>query len=123
MHHNSLNLVEEGMDVYDSNGDKIGEVKMVYLGTTSDEAEAYTTESASVPDPDLYRDDSFVEDIAEVFAGEEMPEEVRERLLTNGYLHIEGGLFGNDQYAMGNQVAGVDDEGVHLNTTSEHLLG
>ena len=124
MHHEGRQLlqqIEEGMDVYDVNGDKIGEVSDLFLGTTSDEAEAYTAGSANVPDPDVYRDDSFAEDIAEALSGRDMPKELRERLLQHGYIRIDGGLLKSDQYAMSDQISSVDSDGVRLSVTSDGL--
>jgi hypothetical protein len=112
-----LTNIREGMLVLDSNGDSVGTVEEIFLGTGDDEAEAYTTQTVVGPD-----DGGITPDIAETFGeGYEMPDVMRRRLLNHGYIRIDTG-FGADRFAMADQVAGVSDDGVHLNVPGDELV-
>ena len=106
-----LEQVKEGMDVYDADEEKIGEVERVYFGTMQAEgASGYEME------------DSWIEDFVSLFDTDDLPEPLRERLLANGFLRIEGGLFGSDRYVMPDQIAAVTEEGVILKPFAEDEL-
>ncbi|MDX1662579.1 MAG: hypothetical protein R3272_02225 [Candidatus Promineifilaceae bacterium] len=103
-----LERVKEGMDIYDADEDKIGEVDRVYFGTMQAEgASGYEME------------DSWIEDFVDVFDTDDLPEPLRESLLANGFIRIEGGLFGSDRYVMPEQIAAVTEEGVFLKPLAE----
>jgi hypothetical protein len=109
--------IKEGMPVRDSNGDSVGTVKEVFFGTGDDEAEAYTTETVVGPD-----DGGITPDIAETFGdGEDLPDVVRKRLLTHGYIRIDTG-FGGDRFAMADQITGVSEDGVRLSVLQDGLV-
>ncbi|MDQ4077383.1 MAG: PRC-barrel domain-containing protein [Chloroflexota bacterium] len=114
--------VREGMDVYDSEGDKIGTVKDVFAGAGSDVVEGYAEGVDTVRRTESYPGDSILEDFAEVFDADDMPNEMRERLLQHGYIQIDGGLIGGDYYALVDQIAGVSREGVRLLVESDELV-
>lgn len=116
-----LNQIEEGMTVVDAEGDEVGKVKDLYLGTTSDEADMLADEDGAVPDRDPYPDGIF-EQLAEAFVGaDEMPEELRARLLNKGFIVIDAGLIGSDRVAESDQIAGVEDGRVHLRSDYDSL--
>lgn len=116
-----LNQIEEGMKVVDADGDEVGEVKDLYLGTTSDEADVLADDDGAVPDRDPYPDGIF-EELAEAFVGaDEMPEELRERLLNKGFIVIDGGLLGSTRVAESDQIAGVREGKVHLRNVYDAL--
>jgi hypothetical protein len=113
-----LARIEEGMAVVDSAGDHIGTVRGVYFGTGSDEAEAYTTVTVVGPDSG-----GVNPDIAESFGdNSNLPDVLRRRLLTHGYIRIDAGLLQSDHFAMADQVAGVSDEGVRLTVPKGELI-
>lgn len=114
--------VEEGMDVYDREGDKVGTVKEVFLGTSSEEAEEYVSDTDNEDGPSLYPDGSLLDNLAEAFADEELPEAVRARLLQHGYLRVDGGLLQDDYFVIADHIVGVTDEGVRLNERKGELL-
>src|SRR5215213_3515762 len=98
---NVLTLVREGMDVFDSKGDRVGSVRNLYMGAGSEKSLAEGTGAATAPDPRM-RDDSLLDDVARAFGAddEDMPEVLRNRLLREGYIQIDtAGLFASDVYA------------------------
>ncbi len=109
--------IKEGMPVRDSAGHSVGTVKDVYFGTSSDEAEAYTTQTIVGPD-----DGGIAPDIADTFgAGNALPDMIRKRLLTHGYIRIDVGI-GNGHFAMADQVADVSKDGVRLSVPKDELV-
>jgi hypothetical protein len=109
--------IKEGMAVHDSKGDHIGVVKEIYFGTSSDEAEAYTSTATIGPN-----DGGVAPDIAETFgAGRELPDAIRKRLLTHGYVRIDRG-FGDTRFVLADQVADVGSDGVHLSVLLDELI-
>jgi hypothetical protein len=111
-----LARVKEGMAVLDSTGERVGPVKEVYYGTGSDEAEAYT---AARGGPDS---SGMVPDAADSGAiGGDLPDVLRRRLLTHGYIKIDTGILDN-HFATADQVAGVSDDEVRLNVPKDELI-
>lgn len=51
-----------------------------------------------------------------------MPEERRQRLLNEGFLHIEGGLLQSDRYVLADQIAAVQEERVTLNIPGDSVI-
>ena len=109
---NWISLVEEGMDVYDVNGDKVGTVDSFQYGTEG------VTETV----PEDNTDDSIMEAVAEVFSPGELPEEVRERLLQHGYIRIDKGLLQGFGYVLNNDIRNVGNDGVHLKVDDDGIL-
>lgn len=121
--HTILKTVREGMEVYDSQGDKIGTVDDLYFGASTDEQNKYGVGAATAPDPSL-RDDTLVDNIAEgIFGADDLPEEMRARLVNHGYIRIDAAnLFGSDRYALPEQIDRVQNDHVHLNVRRSQLL-
>ena len=94
-----LAQVTEGMDVYDTGGEKIGTVKQVYLGG-EDLAEATVS------------GDSVLHNV---------PEALRSRLAASGFIEIGTGFLQSNRYATGDQVGGINADGVHLATSKDEL--
>lgn len=115
-----FNQIEEGMDVYDAGGDKIGEVDAVFFGNIGDEAIEMGGRMADSPAIDL-SDDSLMELLGDAFR-DDLPREIAERLLNNGYLLVKGGLFSSDHFVLPDQLAGIDKDGVRLNVQADELL-
>lgn len=110
--------IHEGMDVYDSEGDKIGTVERLYFG--SEGVDEPGPEPATAPE---MRDDTLIDEIAEAFNTEDIPEEVRERLLRHGFVHVDGGLiFDKDYYVLPDKIDRVDADGVHVREREEDLF-
>lgn len=113
------------MKVLDSADNRIGTVKDVYFGASSDEMLPHGTGAATAPDPSL-RKDSLIDDVARGLvdvSGDDLPEEMRQRLLNEGYIRIDtAGLFRSDRFILPEQIARVHDDHVHLTVTQAELL-
>ena len=116
-----LQRVREGMAVYDVDGQRVGVVDYVFLGAASEQTLERGEGPATAPDPSD-RPNSLVDDLVTVFAPDNLPEELKERLRRNGFLRIDAdGLFAPDRYVMPDQVARVDEH-VHLSVQRAALI-
>jgi hypothetical protein len=107
---NLLSMIEKGMRVYDNQGEEVGTVEFVHFGEASG---SRSTGAASLPDKSAKSD--LIEIIRKVFGSDDLPEELRERLLMRGFVKMDSAkLFGADRYAMSDQIAKVENNGVHL---------
>jgi hypothetical protein len=115
--------IREGMEVYDQNNKLVGTVEDVYLGSASEDKRKHGEGPATVQDPDDWQEDSLVEDIAEVFGPDDIPEVLRNRLLYHGFMRLDGaGLFAADRYVMPEQIASISRDRVRLNVTKDELI-
>jgi hypothetical protein len=112
-------MIKKGMKVFDNQGDEVGTVEFVHFSEASG---LRTTGAASLPDKPAKSD--LIEIIRKVFGSDDLPEELRERLLMRGFVKMDSTkLFGADRYAMSAQIAKVENNGVHLKVEdSEGLL-
>lgn len=117
---NLTTYIREDMDVFDLNGDKIGEVEFVRL---SDENASTDYPETATPGTVTDQNSSFIEDFAEVFTDwPQLPEEMRQRLLRSGFLRIGRGLLKSDVVATSEQIARVTEDSVYLNVAEDGLL-
>lgn len=114
-----LTLVEEGMDVYDAEGNEIGDVDDVFFGTGRSET---TVDGAARATGQPLEDDTLVGAFLDVFDDDELPEVLQEKLLAHGFIRLEGGLFGEDRYILREQVGRVTEDGVYLKPYEEEEL-
>ena len=118
--HSTLKSVEEGMTVFDRDRHEIGKVEYVRFG--DDDPDTREVEAFGLSEVDE-GDDSLLKDVARAFAGDELPEELRERLLHQGYVRLDAdGLFAADRYIVPEQIASVSADGLMLNVTKDELL-
>ena len=62
-------------------------------------------------------------DIAEAFAPYDMPEELRDRLLSEGYIRLDTkGLFAADRYILPEQIASSVGDELMLNVSKDELM-
>lgn len=115
--------VEKGMEVIDSKGDRVGTVDDLYFGADADEMRRHGAGAATAPDPSV-RDDDIVTELAQaLFDDNNLPEEMRKRLINSGFLRISAsGLFKSDRYVLPDQIARIHDDQVHLNVAGDGLL-
>ena len=113
-----IRQVTQGMRVVDSNNEEIGKVEFVAMGDPS---------AATIDTPQM--DDSYgvVTTVAEALGAGGEPDvenrSLRERLLHNGYIKIDGkGWFGADRYAGSDQITSVSDNTVQLRATKDELV-
>ena len=117
---NPLTRISEGMKVFDRLQHEIGKVERVRLG--DDDPSTPETEAAG-PSHIEERREGLIDDIAAVFAPDELPEEVRERLLQQGFVRIDSsGLFAADRYVMPEQIMSVSGDTVTLNVSKDELV-
>ena len=115
----SLRSVEQGMKVFDSSRKEIGKVEWVQFGDDDPE----TPEVEAAGPSDLPRDDTLIDVVARAFTDDDVPEEVRNRLVQQGFVRIDAdGLFAADRYVMPEQIDSVSGDGMTLNVTKDELL-
>jgi hypothetical protein len=115
----SLRLVEKGMRVFDREHHEIGKVEWVQFGDDDPE----TPEVEAAGPSDLPRDDTLIDVVARAFTDDDVPEEVRNRLVQQGFVRIDAdGLFAADRYVMPEQIDSVSGDGMTLNVTKDELL-
>lgn len=116
-----LEQVRQGMRVCDPDGREIGTVEHVHL---SDEdpatPEAETVAVSRDPGDRRFGADAW---LAAAFGADDLPVEVRQRLLRHGFLRMDAkGLFAGDRYVMPEQVAAVEGERVVLKVGRDRLV-
>lgn len=120
---NIMSQIYEGMSVYDRDGDKIGTVRKVYLGTVSEaqDERGLGAATADTPEPE---ERSLVDDFFNVLAAvNPVPEPVRQRLLRQGFVRINtSGILTADRYVLPDQIEGVSDDSVSLRVPYEALM-
>jgi len=113
--------IHVGMRVFDNHHRHIGVVDDF----------KYSDEDPSRPGPetaglnpiDMRRGDSLIENLAEAFRTEELPEEIRERLLNEGYVRLDAaGLFAADRYILPDQIASISNDEITLTVDSKDEL-
>ena len=105
--------IAEGMDVFDSENDKIGTIEAVKFG---DEAQAQGAGDAG-------RDSSLIDNLADALWPHEIPEAERAMLLAEGYAVLDAdGVLAKDRYIRPDNIASVSDEGVFLNVSRQDLI-
>lgn len=117
----TLRNIEEGMKVFDRENHEIGKVEYVQFG--DDDPETPEVEAAGTSDLGERRA-TFVDAVAEVFhPDDELPQELRERLLQQGFVRIDAdGLFAADRYVTPDQVSAVSPDGLVLNVSKDELI-
>ncbi len=117
-----LEAVHEGMEIYDRDGKRIGTAERVHIGEVSTVARDRGMGPATVSSADQPRD-TLLHDLAQVFNTDEVPEEVRERLLNNGFVRIDAdGLFAQDRYVLPEQIERVSGDQVTLRVSRDELI-
>jgi hypothetical protein len=110
------------MEVYDIRDRRIGKVEDIYFGASSPTANERGTGSATAPAQDS-TGDRFYKDIVRAFASDDVPEELQQRLLREGYIRIGGeGLFSTARYVLPEQISSVSGDRVTLRTTRDELI-
>jgi hypothetical protein len=120
-----LAQIREGMDVYDNEHNHIGRVDFVHFGAASEaqsDMGVGPATSAPADDPDM-GGRSFVDFIAEAFHPDEVPQELEEKLRHSGYIRLDAsGLFAADRFITPDQIVGVSDDEVLLNSSRDQLI-
>ena len=116
----TLRNIEEGMKVFDRERHEIGKVEYVQFG--DDDPETAEVEAAA-PNTLDERTPTLVDVVADAFGDDDLPEEIRERLLQQGFVRIDAnGLFAADRYVTPEQIASVTGDGLMLNVSKDELV-
>ena len=117
--------INEGMIVYDREGEVVGVVQVVYFGGASEEA------IERVLHPEKAPASQHGESDWSVFDADDVPKELRARFMKQGYILVEGpDLMGIKRYIGSEQIEGVFSEeiegvmkdAVRLRVTRDELL-
>lgn len=112
--------IHTGMTVLDSARNEIGKVEDFRFSQNEEQPDVVPGDLDAT---DRRGDGGLMEDIAEVFDPDDMPEELRERLLTEGYIRLDTrGLFAADRYILPEQIASVSGDELVLNVTRDELI-
>lgn len=115
-----LERISQGMPVFDSGRHEIGKVDYVKF---VDEDAAGEPLASGLDEDVEHPTQTIVDNLAAAFTSDEVPDEVRERLLHDGFVRLDAaGLFASDRYILPSQIAGVTSEGVMLNVTKDQLV-
>jgi hypothetical protein len=69
------------------------------------------------------REDTIIDNIAEAFVPNEIPQPLQEKLLLSGFIRLDtAGLFAADRYITPDQLSGVVDDKVQLSVTRDQLI-
>lgn len=113
--------IEEGYEVRDAAGENVGTV--ITFRFSDDDPRTTVAEAATPASPDTGRPVGILESVVDVFADDtDMPQELRESLLQQGFIRIRRGPLMSDVFATIKQVGRVADEVVHLNVTRDALV-
>jgi hypothetical protein len=113
-----LSRVEEGMKVYDNQGSEVGTVEFVHFAEASGMSGAGAASTPSEP-----AESGLMDILGKVFGSDDLPEELRERLLMHGFIKMDSArLFGADRYIMFDQISKVEEDGVHLKVADSEAL-
>ena len=122
MHHaDILRNVHAGMRVVDSASHVIGKVEWVKYG--DDDPSTPEPEAAGISPIEDAEPADLLETIAEAFRADKLPDEIRERLLHQGFVRIDAdGLFSADRYVTPEQIAQVSADTLTLRVSKAELL-
>lgn len=113
-----IEMIQEGMTVVDSAGEKVGTVEGLKMGDPG----AVTEKGNEL------QDTGFLGDIARAFVGDErepdVPAAFRAKLLRTGYIKIDspGFLIETDRYVSAERIASVQGDTVHLRVPKDQLI-
>lgn len=123
--HSILSQIHKGMGVYDVGDNHIGLVDFVHFGAASETQQELGTGPASpslADDPDMRRD-TIIDNLAEAFSPNEVPQELQEKLLVSGYIRLDtDGIFASDRFITPDQITGVSGDHVQLSVTRDQLV-
>lgn len=113
------NDIHVGMKVYDSRRKHIGKIDDFKF---SENATDPGVEPADIDGTDKPRQESLLEEVAEAFGGEQLPEALRAKLLREGYIRLDSGLLAADRYIVPSQIASAAGDEVTLNVEKDQLV-
>ncbi len=119
---NTLKQVRQGMKVYDRDDKEIGTVDYVQMSDETAQARETGTGPATIEQP-VAPGSELLRAVARVFDEDNLPDELRRRLLHNGFIRINAaGLLAHDRYVMPDQIAGISGDRVKLKVSRDQLI-
>ena len=113
--------IHRGMKVFVSHQQQIGKSDDLKFSETEDDPEVTPAEIDGTDRRD--RRDTILQSIAEAFGKEELPEVLRDRLLTEGYIRLDTkGLMAKDRFILPDQIASATGDEVMLNVDKDQLI-
>jgi len=134
-----LALVGLGLEVYDNVGKKVGKVDSLFAGASSEQAQQVRTATV-LPAPVAPMGQQGVPAAAEPVVVPEhssvtvpefddvlrpdhdLPKELHERLMHDGFIRIDAGIFHHHRFALRDQIERVEGERVLLNVGENELI-
>jgi hypothetical protein len=119
-----LKNVREGMDVYDRDGKKVGEVDEVFLGAVDSTESDWGQGAATNAGADFQQDATIVENVIEALGMDDEIERstIRGRLEREGFVRVRGGLFKSNRYILPEQIAAIENDRISLRGKDSDLL-
>ena len=119
---NVLEQIHDGMKVYDAAQKEVGKVDFVQLSDENPRKPGPETTGVSPAVRDK-RGDTIFEEIARVFAPDDLPDEVKNRLMRDGFVRVDAvGLLNADRYILPNQIRSVNGDKVMLKVNKDELV-
>ncbi|MBN9307051.1 MAG: hypothetical protein BGO82_06955 [Devosia sp. 67-54] len=113
--------IRTGMTVYDSRHHAIGKVDDFKFSENELEPDVQPADIDGTDRRDAR--ETILASIAEAFGREELPETLRDRLLTEGYIRLDTkGLLARDRFILPDQIASVGGDEIMLNVSKDDLI-
>ncbi len=118
----TMRQIHQGMKVYDSNDKEIGTVDYVQMSDETARGREFGTGPATGEPPEEPAD-PVLRAVARVFDEDKLPDELRRRLLHDGFIRIHAaGLLARDRYVLPDQIVGVSGDRVKLRVSRDQLI-
>ncbi|MGN6099653.1 MAG: hypothetical protein ACTHOR_00760 [Devosia sp.] len=112
--------VHVGMKVFDRTNQEIGKIEDFKFSENEDNPDVVP---ADVDATDRDDNGGLVKDIARALAPDDLPEVVRDRMLTEGYIRLDTeGLFSADRYIFPEQIDASSGDALMLNVSKDELM-
>jgi hypothetical protein len=118
-----LEKIKKGMRVFDQEQNDIGSVD--YVKFSDEDPSQPGAETASVSPSQRDTNNSFVENVYDIFSPDEIPDELQARLLREGFVRVDSeSLFHSDRYILPSQIqsVSVSDNLVRLKVSKSALV-
>ena len=113
--------IRVGMKVFDTHHHEIGKIDDLKFAENATDPDVVTADIDGTDRRD--NRETVLESIAEAFGKEELPEVLRERLLTEGYIRLDTkGLMARDRFILPSQIASATGDEVLLNVDKDELI-
>ena len=127
-------LIGPGLEVYDNQSKKVGKVDTFFPGASGREPKETTVLPAPVavtgqqtvplmePLVPVTNTVTVPELDTALHPGDDLPNELRERLRHDGFVRIDAGFLRHHRYALRNQIARVENDRIVLNISENELF-